>query len=128
MPKQAATGAHGFGTGSSYLMLTGTAVHPETRLWYQGRTSRGHQIKTVAVLKFESLSGEPIAAYVNYAIHALTITRWHFDRGFPRCHIPIVERAYDDKMVAIWTMAQLEIKIRSTCAPNTMARSEVYIC
>src|SRR5882724_1434062 len=94
----------GFGTGSSYLNVNRDAVHPETRLWYQGPNLEGPSDKTVGVLKFESLSGEPIAAYVNYAIHAID----YYEMGiltadFPGVTSRFVERAYDDKMVAIWS-------------------------
>ncbi|MEZ4684082.1 MAG: hypothetical protein R2932_58725 [Caldilineaceae bacterium] len=58
--------------------------HPETHLWYQGPNPDGPSDKTVAVLKFESLDGEPIAIYVNYAMHAnLMFMRNEIGGGFP---------------------------------------------
>jgi hypothetical protein len=95
----------GFGTGASYLNVNRDAIHPETRLWYQGPNLEGPSDKTVAVMKFETLAGEPIAAYVNYAIHAID----YYEMGiltadFPGVTSRFVEHAYDDKMVAIWTV------------------------
>jgi hypothetical protein len=52
----------GFGTGSSWLNVNRDAVDPATRKWTQAPDLQGPSDKTVAVLKFESLSGRPIAA------------------------------------------------------------------
>src|SRR5580693_4343073 len=59
----------GFGTGFSYLNVNRDAIDPETHLWTQAANLDGSSDKTVAVLKFESLTGEPIAAYIDYAMH-----------------------------------------------------------
>ena len=94
----------GFDTGTSYLNVNRDAIHPQTRLWYQGPNLDGPSDKTVAVLKFETPSGEPIAVYVNYAMHAID----YYEMGiltadFPGVTSRFIERAYDDKVVAIWS-------------------------
>jgi neutral ceramidase len=94
----------GFGTGASYLNVNRDAIHPQTRLWYQGPNLDGPSDKTVAVLKFEAPNGEPIAVYVNYAMHAID----YYEMGiltadFPGVTSRFIERAYDDKVVAIWS-------------------------
>jgi hypothetical protein len=94
----------GFDTGASYLSVNRDAIHPQTRLWYQGPNLEGPSDKTVAVLKFENSTGEPIAVYVNYAMHAID----YYEMGiltadFPGVTSKYIERAYGDKAVAIWS-------------------------
>jgi hypothetical protein len=94
----------GFDTGASYFNVNRDAIHPQTRLWYQGPNLDGPSDKTVAVLKFETPSGEPIAVCVNYAMHAID----YYEMGiltadFPGVTSRFIERAYDDKVVAIWS-------------------------
>jgi len=94
----------GFDAGASYLNVNRDAIHPQTRLWYQGPNLDGPSEKTVAVLKFETASGELIAVYMNYAMHAID----YYEMGiltadFPGVTSRFVERAYDDKVVAIWS-------------------------
>ena len=94
----------GFGTGVTYLNVNRDAIHPETRLWYQGPNLEGVSDKTVAVMKFESLTGEPIAVYVNYAMHAIDYYLMGIlSADFPGATSRYVEQAYDDKVVAVWT-------------------------
>ena len=64
----------------------------------------GPSDKTVAVVKFTTPSGEPIAAYVNYAMHPVNgylvgIT----SADFPGAACRYVEQAFDDRMVMVWT-------------------------
>jgi hypothetical protein len=94
----------GFDTGASYLNVNRDAIHPSTRLWYQGPNLDGPSDKTVAVVKFETSSGEPVAVYVNYAMHAID----YYEMGiltadFPGVTSRFVERAYGDQVVAIWS-------------------------
>ncbi|MEZ4684464.1 MAG: hypothetical protein R2932_60650, partial [Caldilineaceae bacterium] len=94
----------GYGTGACYLNVNRDAIHPETRTWYQGPNPDGPSDKTVAVLKFESLDGEPIAIYVNYAMHAnLMFMRNEIGGGFPGAMARYLEEFYDEKMIALWT-------------------------
>jgi hypothetical protein len=94
----------GYGSGQFYLNVNRDAVHPDTRLWYQGPNLDGPSDKTVAVVQFESLSGEPIAVYMNYAMHAnLMFMRNEISGGFPGATSRYVEEVYDDQVVAVWT-------------------------
>jgi neutral ceramidase len=94
----------GYGSGQFYLNVNRDAVHPDTRLWYQGPNLDGPSDKTVAVVKFESLSGEPVAVYINYAMHAnLMFMRNEISGGFPGATSRYIEEVYDDQVVAIWT-------------------------
>jgi hypothetical protein len=59
----------GFGKGFSYLNVNRDVVDSGTHLWTQGPNLNGPSDKTVAVIKFETLEGQPIAAYIDYAMH-----------------------------------------------------------
>ena len=96
----------GYGVGASYLNVNRDAIHPETRLWYQGPNLEGVSDKAMAVLEFEALNGKPIAVYANYGMHAID----YYEMGiltadFPGVTARFVEQAYDDKVVAIWSSA-----------------------
>jgi hypothetical protein len=94
----------GFGTGRTYLNVNRDAINPETRFWYQGPNLEGVSDKTVAVMKFESMTGEPIAVYVNYAMHSIDYYMMAIlSSDFPGATSRYVEQAYDDKVVAVWT-------------------------
>jgi hypothetical protein len=58
----------------------------------------------VAVIKFESLSGEPIAVYYNYAMHAVITGTLDLVSGdIPGASSRYIEKAFDDKVVALWS-------------------------
>ena len=93
----------GFGTGLSYLNVNRDNIDPDTHLWTQIPNLSATSDKTVAVLKFESLSGEMIAVYFTYAMHPVNgflsdITSADFCGAASR-HI---EQAYGDKAVAVF--------------------------
>lgn len=93
-----------FGGGASYLNVNRDAINPETRLWYQGPNVEGVSDKTVAVLKFETLTGDPIAVHVNYGMHAIDYYLMGIlSADFPGATSRYVEQTYDDKIVAIWS-------------------------
>ena len=46
---------------------------PKTNNWWEGANYDAPSDKTVAVLKFETMNGDPIAVYYNYACHAVTV-------------------------------------------------------
>jgi hypothetical protein len=94
----------GFGTGFSYLNVARDTVSEDTHLWTQAPNLEGPSDKTVAVVKFAKPTGEPIAAYVNYAMHPINgylvgIT----SADFPGATCRYVEQAFDDTMVTIFT-------------------------
>jgi neutral ceramidase len=93
-----------FGTGSAYLNVNRDAIQPQTHLWTQAPNLNAASDKTVAVLKFESLSGIPIGVYVNYAMHPINGYLANFTSAdFAGAMSRYVEQAYDDKATVIFT-------------------------
>lgn len=62
----------GFGTGESYLNVNRNIIDDDTGTWWEGPNREGVSDKTVAVVSFETVDGDPIAVYYNYAMHAVT--------------------------------------------------------
>jgi hypothetical protein len=94
----------GYSTGASYLNVNRDGIDPETRKWIQYSNLDAASDKTVAVLTFEKPSGEPIAVYVNYAMHlingyVLDIVSGDFAGAMSR----YVEKAFGDKIVVAFT-------------------------
>jgi neutral ceramidase len=94
----------GFGTGFSYLNVNRDAVSDETHRWTQAPNLNAASDKTVAVVSFTNPAGDPIATYVNYAMHPINgylvgIT----SADFPGAASRYVEQAFDDKMVMVFT-------------------------
>ncbi len=61
----------GYGSGVCYLNVKRDLFDPERGTWWEGPDYDGKSDKTVAVIYFEGLDGKPIAAYFNYAMHAV---------------------------------------------------------
>lgn len=62
----------GFGTGKAYININ-RREHFPNGTWNLGYNPNGPSDKTVAVLKFESLAGKPIALFINYAVHGVVM-------------------------------------------------------
>jgi neutral ceramidase len=60
-----------WGTGLSYINVNRDRVDPITNRWWEGPNYEGTSDKTVAVVRFETPAGAPIAVYYNYAVHAV---------------------------------------------------------
>lgn len=93
----------GFGTGKSYLNVNRDTVDGETHLWTQAPNLDGPSDKTVAVVEFLATNGQPIAVYMDYAMHPVNgflagITSADFAGAASR-H---VEQAFDDQPVAVF--------------------------
>lgn len=94
----------GFGTGFSYLNVGRDAISEDTRLWTQASNLHAASDKTVAVVKITTLTGEPIATYVNYAMHPINAYLAGITSAdFPGAACRYVEQAFDDKMVMIFS-------------------------
>jgi hypothetical protein len=94
----------GYGTGAAYLNVNRDAINPATHLWTQAPNLNAYSDKTVGVLKFESPAGQPIAVYVNYAMHPVNGYLSGFTSAdFAGAMSRYVEQAYDDRMVAVFT-------------------------
>ncbi len=91
-------------TGLSYLNINRDVIDPETRLWKQGPNYEGPSDKTVAVIQFTDFSGNPIAVYYNYAMHANTMfMSGAISSDFPGIASNYVEDYYDNKLVALFS-------------------------
>ncbi len=93
----------GFGSGKSYLNVNRDAVDGDTHLWTQAPNLDGPSDKTVAVIEFLAPSGQPIAVYMDYAMHPVNgflagLTSADFAGAASR----YVEQAFDDKTVAVF--------------------------
>jgi hypothetical protein len=93
-----------YGTGVSYININRNIIDPKTGLWWEGPNYDGPSDKTVAVVKFETLNGEPIAVYYNYAMHAVTVGQLDMVSGdAPGTTSKYIEDTFDDKIVALWS-------------------------
>jgi hypothetical protein len=94
----------GYGTGASYINVNRQIVDPQTHRWSEGPNREGPSDKTVAVLAFESLSGEPIAVYYNYAVHAVVSGQLdQVSADIPGAASNYVEEAFGGGVVAVWS-------------------------
>jgi len=94
----------GYGTGVSYINVNRQIVDPKTGRWWEGPNYDGPSDKTVAVLKFETVAGEPIAVYYNYAVHAVLTGQLDQVSGdIPGAASRYVEESFDDRIVAAWS-------------------------
>jgi neutral ceramidase len=94
----------GYGTGVSYINVNRNIIDPKTRRWWEGPNYDGPSDKTVAVVKFESVDGEPIAVYYNYAMHAVTVGQLDKVSGdAPGAASRYIEDSFDDKIIAVWS-------------------------
>jgi Neutral/alkaline non-lysosomal ceramidase, N-terminal len=97
-------GRIGYGAGVSYINVNRNIIDPTTRRWWEGPNYDGPSDKTVAVISFESLSGEPVAVYYNYAMHAVAAGQLDLVSGdAPGTTSKYIEDSYDDRIVALWS-------------------------
>jgi hypothetical protein len=94
----------GYGTGVSNINVNRNIIDPKTRRWWEGPNYDGISDKTVAVIKFETPAGEPIAVYYNYAMHAVTVGQLDMvSADAPGAASHYIEDTFDDKVVAVWS-------------------------
>jgi len=62
----------GIGTGTAYLNINRREATGDGG-WALGFNEKGPSDKTVTVLRFEDLSGKPIAFFINYPVHAVVL-------------------------------------------------------
>jgi neutral ceramidase len=94
----------GYGTGVSYINVNRHIIDPKTGRWWEGPNYDGPSDKTVAVLKFETVGGDPIAVYYNYAVHAVIAGQLDQVSGdIPGAASRYLEDAFDDRIVAVWS-------------------------
>ena len=94
----------GYGTGESYINVNRQIIHPSTHRWWEGPNREGPSDKTVAVLKFEAMTGEPIAVYYNYAVHAVITGQLdQVSADIPGAASTYIEDSFDNRVVAVWS-------------------------
>jgi hypothetical protein len=94
----------GYGTGESYINVNRQIIDPKTGRWWEGPNREGPSDKTVAVVKFEAVSGEPLAVYYNYAVHGVITGQLDQVSGdIPGATSRYIEESFDDKVVAVWS-------------------------
>lgn len=95
----------GYGEGVSYINVNRNIIDPETRRWWEGPNYDGPSDKTVAVISFEDLDGNPIAVYYNYAMHAVAVGQLDLVSGdAPGTTSKYIENSFDDRIVALWSL------------------------
>ena len=94
-----------YGTGVSYINVNRDIIDPKTRNWWEGPNYEGNSDKTVAVLKFESLNGEPIAVYYNYAVfNVITGMLDLISADVTGATSDYIEESFDNKAVAVLSL------------------------
>jgi hypothetical protein len=94
----------GYGAGVSYINVNRNIIDPKTRRWWEGPNYDGPSDKTVAVMKFETPTGEPIAVYYNYAMHAVTVGQLDLvSADAPGTTSKYIEDSFNNKIVALWS-------------------------
>jgi neutral ceramidase len=94
----------GYGTGVSYINVNRNIIDRKSNKWWEGSNYDGPSDKTVAAIKFETTSGEPIAVYYNYACHAVVTGNTDMLSGdYPGATSRYIEDSFDDKIVALFS-------------------------
>lgn len=93
-----------WGTGVSYINVNRNIFDEDRRTWWEGPNYEGQSDKTVAVITFRDLKGDPIAVYYNYAMHAVAAGQLDMVCGdAPGATSNYIEDSYDDSVVALWS-------------------------
>jgi len=93
-----------WGTGQSHINVNRDRVDPVTNRWWEGPNYDGVSDKTVAVVRFETPAGQPIAVYYNYAVHAvLTGTLDKISGDIPGATSRYLEGSLGGDAVALWS-------------------------
>lgn len=94
----------GYGTGVSYINVNRNIIDPKTHRWWEGPNYDGPSDKTVAVVKFEGLDGQPIAVYFNFAVHGVLNGQLDQISGdIPGATSRYIEESLDGQAVAVWS-------------------------
>lgn len=94
----------GAGSGRANVNVNRRALAADGT-WWLGINPDGPSDKTVAVVKFETPAGEPIAVFVNYAVHGTGMGQesYMISADVPGATSRRIEQHFQDKMVAVWT-------------------------
>jgi hypothetical protein len=96
----------GFGTGKASVNMNRRARLTNGGYWL-GNNPDGPSDKTVAVLKFENESGQPIAILVNYSVHGTVMgpRNYSISGDLPGETSRLVEQHFGGDVVVPWTSA-----------------------
>jgi len=93
-----------FGTGAAFINVNRNIIDPATHRWWEGPNYDGPSDKTVAVIRFETLTGDPIAIYYNYAVHGvLTGMLDQVSGDIPGAASRYIEDSLGRGAVAVWS-------------------------
>lgn len=93
-----------FGTGVSYINVNRNIIDPQTHRWWEGPNYEGASDKTVAVVRFETPTGDPIALYYNYGVHAVITGNLDLVSGdIPGATSRYIEDSLGDDVVAVYS-------------------------
>lgn len=94
----------GFGSGKANVNMNRRARDADGG-WMLGNNPDGVSDKTVAVIKFETVSGEPLAIFTNYAVHGTVLGQGNLQisSDLPGATSRVVEKRYGGKVVSPWT-------------------------
>lgn len=103
----------GFGTGKCYVNINRRELFPDG-VWWLGFNPKGPSDKTVAVLKFATLSGKPIALFINYDVHGTVMGPKNLEVSgdLPGATSRFVERFYKGEFVEGRSDAGWEMQLR----------------
>jgi hypothetical protein len=96
----------GFGTGKVTVNMNRRARTADGG-WMLGNNPDGVSDKTVAVIKFETLSGQPLAILSNYGVHGTVLGSGNLQisSDLPGAASRVVEKRYGGNVVSPWTSA-----------------------
>lgn len=94
----------GFGTGKANVNMNRRARNADGG-WMLGNNPDGVSDKTVAVIKFETMAGEPLAILTNYSVHGTVLgtANLQISADLPGAASRVVEKHYGDTLVSPWT-------------------------
>lgn len=94
----------GFGTGTASVNANRRAPDGSGG-WMLGNNPEGVSDKTVAVIEFETLIGQPIAVFSNYAVHGTVLGAGNLQvsADLPGATSHVVEAHYGGDVVSLWT-------------------------
>jgi len=90
----------GLGTGKAYVNINRREFFPKPGWVWLGYNPNGPSDKTVSVLKFESMSGKPIAIFINYSVHGVVMgpDNLELSGDLPGATSRFVEQYYEGKI------------------------------
>jgi hypothetical protein len=94
----------GYGTGKANVNMNRRARNGDGG-WMLGNNPDGVSDKTVAVIKFETMAGEPLAIVSNYAVHGTVLGpgNLQISADLPGAVSRVVEKHYGERVVSPWT-------------------------